>query len=530
MRTVAEPLLMDHPADTTVTQRQIANNPPVKGVGVRLFLTCWIIYCLHFSSNIVREIYPALALGDHLSFRVDDYAHMHPDLFEKEGYGWHIGNNPGASMVAAVPYALLRPIIDPIVLTILRGREASGLSESPTYASPWPMAREFYNEAWRRGLDVKFGIGAFVMQSLAMAPTSAFAVVLMFGVLRHLLRAERWALFLALLYGLGTPVFFRTGYLNQNLMLGHAAFLGFLALWNPSKSSRWSLRTRYMVAGLAGGFALLCDYSGLVLLAGLLFYGFAKRRQSTSVGEAVRSTGWFILGAIPPVITLWFYQWNSFGNPFLPGQHWMPPVEFIDRGYQGYGLPQLELILALAFDHRFGLFVSSPLLLLALVYPLVTRVQSRRIPRLELTFILVISGLFLLFFSGSNYTRLQFNTGIRYLSAIFPFLYIPAALALARLPRVAIGFITVISVTESWCLAMYRDVESPLGVLNPMLHVFLGGFQLPMLTTLSRMGTAYGDLSGSNPSPLPLFALTGALIYVLWDRSRLTPRAELSQP
>ena len=86
-----------------------------RGVAVRGFLPCWLGSALHFATNIVREIYPAVALGDHLSFRVDEYADMHPDLFEKEGYGWHIGNNPGASMMAAIPYALLRPVTDRIV-------------------------------------------------------------------------------------------------------------------------------------------------------------------------------------------------------------------------------------------------------------------------------------------------------------------------------------------------------------------------------------------------------------------------------
>ncbi len=64
-------------------------------IAVRLFLTCWIVFSLHFATNTVREIYLALAIGDHLSFRVDEYANLHPDLFEKEGYGWHIGSNPG---------------------------------------------------------------------------------------------------------------------------------------------------------------------------------------------------------------------------------------------------------------------------------------------------------------------------------------------------------------------------------------------------------------------------------------------------
>lgn len=77
-------------------------------IAMRLFLTCWIIFALHFSTNIVREIYLTLTIGDHASFRVDEYAGLHPDLFEKPGYGWHIGSNPGVSMVAAVPYAIAR--------------------------------------------------------------------------------------------------------------------------------------------------------------------------------------------------------------------------------------------------------------------------------------------------------------------------------------------------------------------------------------------------------------------------------------
>jgi hypothetical protein len=122
----------------------------------------------------------------------------------------------------------------------------------------------------------------------------------------------------------------------------------------------------------------------------------------------------------------------------------------------------------------------------------------------------------LIFFSGVNYARLQFNTGIRYLAPIFPFLFIPAALALARLPRRAIYFIAVICVTESWCLAMHRDVERGLGALDPILHVFIGGFELPALTTLSRMGNQFGEFLARGVSPIPLFALIAAVLYGVW--------------
>ena len=238
-----------------------------RGIALRLFITCWLIYVLHFATNTVREIYLALAIGDHFSFRVDEYAHLHPDLFEKEGYGWHIGANPGASIVAAVPYALARPLIDGLVERTNQQRAEAGLTEPPAYDSPWPMARAFYREAWRRGYDIKFGLGAFVMQAFCMAPISALGAVAMFFVLRRVFGSDRTAFWLALLYAFGTPVFFRTAYLNHNLMLGHVAFWGFLALWNAAGSARPSAGRRYVLAGLSGGGAVLLDYSGVILLA-----------------------------------------------------------------------------------------------------------------------------------------------------------------------------------------------------------------------------------------------------------------------
>ena len=68
-------------------------------LGWRIFVTCWLIFSLHFASNTVRELYPALSLGDHFSLRVDEYANLHPDLFEKPGYGWHINSNPGKRFI-----------------------------------------------------------------------------------------------------------------------------------------------------------------------------------------------------------------------------------------------------------------------------------------------------------------------------------------------------------------------------------------------------------------------------------------------
>ena len=487
-------------------------------VAWRLFVTCWIVYVLHFATDIVREHYPALALGDHLSFNLEGYCGLHPDLFETPGRGCHIGNNPGVSMLAAIPYALARPVIDPVVALVMAQRTASGRTEPPTYNSPWPNARRFYAEAWRRGLDIKLGLAAFVMQAFCMAPTSALGVVLVFLTLLHTLKNQRTAMWLALLYAFGTPVFFRTGFLNHNLMLGHFAFAGLYAVWNPGGGTRLSPCARDVLCGLAGGTAVLFDYTGVVFIAGLGLYVFAKRWREQGRAEGFRAAVWYVIGALGPVLLLWFYQYEAFGNPFLPGQHWMPPVEYIDKGYQGYQFPPDPSILwMLLFDYRFGLFMAAPVLALALASPWLNRGERRQIPRLEELALLGLAVGTWLFFGGNNYARLQFNTGIRYLTPIFPFLFVPAALALSRMrPRTAYAW-ALLSLALSWPLAMYREVEKPLGLLDPVVRTFTAGFELPGLSTLAATSGQYGDFFLHGVSPLPLFCLAGAMIYGIWS-------------
>jgi hypothetical protein len=487
-------------------------------VAVRLFLTCWLIYSVHLATNTVREIYLALSIGDHLSFRVDEYANLHPDLFEKPGYGWHIGANPGGSMLAAIPYALFRPVIDPIVDRVNRQRAAgtaSGQLQPPAYHSPWPKARWFFEESWKRGLDVKFGLGAAIMQWFCMAPISALGVVAMFRVLASATGSARSALWLSLLYAFGTPVFFRTGYLNHNMILGHIAFMGFLVIWNPERSKRWRVGIRYWFGGLAGGMALLLDYSGVILLLGLFAYTLVRSWQQER-SCWIRNAAAYIAGTLPPVFLLWWYQYRSFGHPFFPGQHWMPPVEWIDRGYQGFSLPQADILRALLIDYRYGLFTTCPLFLLALAAWWINRRVRPLLPARELTVCLALVAVLYLFCSSINYTRLQFNTGIRYLAPAFPFLFLATAVTLRALPAGTRYFIAVAAVAQAWSMAMYRDVERGLGVMEPLLRVFTQGFQLPALTVASRL-EQFRELFAAGASPLPLFMLMAAVIYGIWQ-------------
>ena len=130
---------------------------------------------------------------------------------------------------------------------------------------------------------------------------------------------------------------------------------------------------------------------------------------------------------------------------------------------------------------------------------------------------LVPVGLWL-FCGGISYARLQYNNGLRYLAPLLPYVFILAMLVFTHLPRRWAYLVAILAVGEAWCMAMYRDVERGLGVLEPVFHVFAGGFQLPALTVISKMKGQFGEYVGNGVSPLPIFALAAAVIWVIWWR------------
>jgi hypothetical protein len=469
-----------------------------------------LIYALHFATNTVREIYPALSLGDHFSFDVTEYLGLHPDLFSIPGHGAFINNNPGASIMGAIPYAFTRPIIDQVVERVQVMRQASNVAP-PEYNSIYPMAQEFFREAYTRGYDVKFGLAAGVMQALLMAPLSALSVVVMFYILLALNVSSRRAMWLSLLYAFATPIFYRTAQLNQNLLISHFALFSFALLWHP-----WNSRARahYFLAGLFAGWAVVLDYSGLVVVAAMSVYALVcwrdtpRESRTRSVFDLIR----FGIGVAASASVLMAYQWAAFGNPILPAQKYMPATQYSGYGFGGMVLPQLDLLWDTAFGYQFGLFVSAPILLLVFAIPWWWKRATRLIANREVWLIVFFTIAFFLFSSASQYGRLQFNSGVRYIVPVTPFLFlIVAGVLLQLLARLAIA-LGVIGTYWSWCLAMYRDVEQGWGVFESLRHITLEGIRLPWLMTIERMGY----LSNATLWSAGLLALAGMCIWGLW--------------
>jgi hypothetical protein len=492
--------------------------PVRSSIAVRLFWTCWLVYTLHFATNIVRDIYLGVAIGDRLSFRVDEYAGMHPDLFEHPGYGWHTGANPGVSMIGALPYAVARPAIDGIAERVNSARRAAA-ADPPEYASPWPLAREMYRQAWQRGLDVKLGLAAFVMQAGAMAPLSAAAVALMFLFLERLLSSARAALVLALLYGFATPVFFRTGTLNHNILAAHFGFAAFCLVAPLWRGNVWPAARRELLAGFLAGLCVLLDYTGALLAGplGLLALWQARQEGRPMLPTAAR----FGAGAAGPILLLWWYQWRSFGHPFYPGQRWMPQLDWIEeRGFRGVTLPQWRWAWRLWLDPAYGLLPSCPLLALAL-WP---TPALQALGRTRTAFLYASAGALWLFVSGVDYNAIQDNTGIRYMAPAFPLLFVPAALTLVRLPRAVAAAFAGASLLVNWCLAMFRDVERGRGVLDPILDLLREGPALPALTTVSLIPGRWAEAADSTWTVIGVYLVAAIGLWGIWRQREAAAR------
>src|SRR5438128_1585265 len=495
----------------------------VPDVAGRLFFTVWLVYVLHAGTNVVRETYLAIALVDRHSVRVDDYLGLNPDLFVIDGRGAFINNNPGASIMAAVPYAVARPLFD--VLFRLNP-ELVRPKPPASYDDPRPNRTRFMNEARARGLDVKLALAALAIQAGLMAPLGALAAATLLLFLRARLGDERQATWLALLYAFGTPIFFRSAYLNQNAIIAHCVLWAYVLAVGlaPTRVGESTPPWRLWGAGGLLGLAVLCDYSSVPIL--FVFGAWVVVVAATSQGpkRALHASGWFVLGAAGPIAVLLAYQWVAFGNPFLPAQAYMPATPYSVRGWYGMAWPSPDLLWRNVFDPAYGLFVFCPMLVAAFSAPLL-RWRPESPSRAELVLIFAVFGVLYLFSSANQFAALQWNTGVRYLVPATPLLFCALAPVLLRLPRAVMYFVVVPTVAISWSVAMVREtVPVSLG------RVLLGGFELPWLSVLRKTASAYAPFLENGTSPVPIFCLVAGILWLVWRQGNRGSQRSLPAP
>jgi hypothetical protein len=487
---------------------------------VRLFLAAGLVCALHFATNVVREHYPAFALVDHGDLRCDPWAGLSPDLFRHKDGHWYANHQVGAALLAAPVLFILEPLLHRLEEV---GRRQAAESRGPfTYATEYPARARFMAAVRARGLHLRFGAAAAATAVLVMAPAAGLLVVMIFELLRRRGVAEHRAALLALLSLLATPLVYRSAILNQNQLEAVALFAAFFVLHGddrPGEAPRATTPLALFGAGLLAGAALLMDSSGVVGVAALALDVALRGRRPSERSGSRRALLDFGAGVSVPLSILFATQYWSFGNPFLPAQHWMPATDQSRVGWHGIALPDASLFGRSLSDPSYGLFAFAPLLLLAFARPRAG--TPAVVARGERRWILLFGLAFLLFNSMNRYFELQWNTGFRSLAPLVPFLFLLACDGLARVKGRTLALVAIPCALHGWVLALARATPpfepqsfAESTIARSWQALFTRGIELPWLTVW-RETQPGGGPAWARFLSIVLVAGAGALVVLL---------------
>ena len=489
-------------------------------VELRLFLICWVLFAIHFATNVVREHYPAFSLIERGDFVLDDYVGLHSDIFVHTDGHAYIGNQVAGSLPAVLPLLVFDPVLDALERRALE-RNAGLERIEASYDTDAVLNRRFLQRVTEKGLDLRFGGATVATSVFLMSPLAALFTVFLFSILRRRGVARPLALGLAVLFAFGTPLFYRTAHLSHNVFLMMCVFTSFWLLW-PGPGERLPQGGgRVALAGFLGGFGLALDYAGVVPLLWLYAYLVVVRLRSAGPWRSFAESLRFVAGSVPPVLFLWWSQWVMYGNPFLPGQYHMPAVHYTDRGWRGFDWPSFDVFWRNLFDLDWGLYAFCPLLLLGLLPWRVWGTRELILPVRERRAIAIFVLGFLLFCAANRYSLMQWNTGFRYLLPLVPFIYLVLCDHLVRLPRWTVWALAVPSVLHSWVLSTVRYTRLDVGigdsaVIGCWQRALSEGLRLPWLGVLRQTTPDPDHWLHLWIWPYAILAFAGALCLGIW--------------
>ncbi len=248
--------------------------------------------------------------------------------------------------------------------------------------------------------------------------------LLMFHALRSLLGfGEAEAFWVTACFSFGTLCFSYATTFQCHLPAACCTFASLLLAVKIHHGSGRPLRFA-AGAGCVGAIAVLFEPSCVIVLAlvGAYLASFAEGRRSLPA---------FLLAAVPAGAVQLGYNWACFGAPLVSSYAVSNPlIMFADQGHL-FSVPTFLRLYQVLLSPARGLFITSPVLLLAL--PGFRALAAGRLAReaalaalASVTLVLVVAS-FAGWHGGSA-------AGPRYLLPVLPFLFLLAAAAIGRFP------------------------------------------------------------------------------------------------
>jgi hypothetical protein len=368
--------------------------------------TKWALFALLFASN--AYFYQAggwnqnsrfdlvRAITNEHTLNIDPF---HLSTGDKAFFNGHYYSDkaPGLALAAVPVVAIARPFL----------RAAGGDPE--TYAGL----------AWLSYLATVFTTGLFT----AMAGVSLYSLSVDLGA------SEAGALFAAITFGLGTPM-----WTLATIFIGHA-FSAALLVFAFAEACRIAAHTPVrpyrtgLFVGVCAGWATVSEFPAAVpavLIA--LFTAMNAWRRDRATAPAI--VGALTVGALATAAALMTYQYLCFGSPFHIAYSSEPGYVGMQQGIYGVNVPRLIRLRRILFGEYRGLLPLAPTLIVA---PIGLALLKQKTAAL---FAAAIAAFYILLNASYAYWEGGWSYGPRHASPAIPFLCLGLAALWAASPRI----------------------------------------------------------------------------------------------
>jgi hypothetical protein len=377
---------------------------------------------------------------------------------------------------------------------------APGLSflGAPATAVVAPIMTRIAPALWRPRF-VRHGLLHLASTWLVIVPLGALTALLVHRAHERLLRHRERSVFLTFCYVFGTASFYYAASFSSWPVINVVSwlFIASVAL-SPEAPRPWVA----VALGVGAALAFSVNYFGGILLP--LFLGLLAFRRAWK-SAFLLGVG-FGLGAVPTLL----YNWSAFGSPFSTGYQYRIDANvntLMSAGVQGFQFPSLVIALKLLVHPYYGLFVYSPIMILALF--------GLRFVRREGVLAFGAAGalLVLALVAGrhADFHSAAGGMGSRYLAPMLPFAWLLAVRGADRVPARVVEYLGLFSVAVAGMGAMFGAKT---------IHLYVSQFLIrgPEVPALRWLAQVIEENTERHPpvDALGLLLLLGVALWLVW--------------